>query len=150
MNKIILIIIVILIAVAGGYFLLRGGYQAPAPVTPEVTVPEETSEVTTPEEEVSAPIPSEAKEFAVSGNEYSFNPSSINVKAGDQVKITLKNTGRLVHNFVIRDLGVSGRTISPGQTDTIEFAVPEAGTYTFICSVPGHAIAGMLGDLVVE
>lgn len=131
MNKIILIIIVTLIVIVGGYFLLREEPTILEGVTP-------------------LPTPPAVQEFAVSGTEYSFNPSSITVVAGNQVKITFRNTGRLVHNFVVRDLAVSTRTISPGQTDTVEFTAPVSGTYTFICSVPGHSIAGMLGDLEVE
>ena len=48
------------------------------------------------------------------------------------------------------DLGISTKTIGSGQTETIEFVAPTSGTYTFICSVPGHATAGMVGDLIVE
>lgn len=36
-----------------------------------------------------------------------------------------------------------------GQEDTIEFEAPEKGTYTFICSFPGHA-AIMNGKFIVE
>ncbi|TCC99405.1 plastocyanin/azurin family copper-binding protein [Pedobacter hiemivivus] len=36
-----------------------------------------------------------------------------------------------------------------GATDTIEFTVPEKGTYDFICSFPGHA-ATMRGKFIVE
>ena len=149
MNKVILIIIVILIVIVGGYFLLRGAYQAPAlaPTTPAPTAP--TEEVSPGPEEVSAPTPS-VKEFTVSGTEYNFNPSSIRVSAGDRVKITFRNDGRIGHNFVVKDLGISAKTIGSGQTDIVEFTAPQSGNYTFICSVPGHATAGMAGDLIVE
>ena len=39
--------------------------------------------------------------------------------------------------------------IGGGQTTTIEFQAPEAGTYTFICSFPGHYIQ-MQGRFIVE
>lgn len=39
--------------------------------------------------------------------------------------------------------------IGGGQTTTIEFEAPEAGTYTFICSFPGHYIQ-MQGRFIVE
>lgn len=141
MSKTILIIVIILVVVIGGYFLLKGGYQASAPTS--------TPEVTALEEEILPPT-GQVKEFTVSGTEYSFSPSSITVSAGDRVKITFRNDGRIGHNFVVRDLGIGTRTIGPGQTDTIEFTTPQSGTYTFICSVPGHAVAGMVGDLEVE
>lgn len=39
--------------------------------------------------------------------------------------------------------------IGGGQTTTIEFEAPEAGTYTFICSFPGHYVQ-MQGKFIVE
>jgi azurin len=42
------------------------------------------------------------------------------------------------------------KLLGPGEEDTITFKVPaEAGEYTFICSFPAHAMAGMKGVLVV-
>lgn len=100
-----------------------------------------------PQEEVEAP---QAREITVSGTEYRFSPGSITVSAGERVKVTFKNTGSILHNFVVKDLGISTKTIGSGQTDTIEFTAPQSGTYTFICSVPGHQVAGMEGSLEVE
>jgi uncharacterized cupredoxin-like copper-binding protein len=39
--------------------------------------------------------------------------------------------------------------VSPGETVTIQFIVLETGTFKFICSVPGHEVAGMVGELTV-
>lgn len=39
--------------------------------------------------------------------------------------------------------------IGGGETTTIEFEAPEPGTYTFICSFPGHYIQ-MQGQFIVE
>jgi azurin len=39
--------------------------------------------------------------------------------------------------------------IGGGQETTIEFTAPEAGTYDFICSFPGH-YALMKGKFIVE
>jgi azurin len=41
--------------------------------------------------------------------------------------------------------------VGPGETKEITFKVPTApGTYTFLCSFPGHFAAGMKGTLVVK
>lgn len=37
-----------------------------------------------------------------------------------------------------------------GETVEITFEAPAAGTYTFLCTFPGHAAAGMIGTLVVK
>lgn len=91
------------------------------------------------------------KEFTVLGTEYSFNPSLITtVSAGERVKITFKNEGRAPHNLIIEGLGIATKLIGPGETDTVEFTAPASGTYTFLCSVPGHRASGMEGQLIVE
>lgn len=37
-----------------------------------------------------------------------------------------------------------------GQQSTVTFTTPAAGTYTFLCTFPGHYIAGMKGEFVVQ
>ena len=125
-TKYVGIIIVGLLVVVGGYFLLRGGYQAPA----------------------SAPDPTSAP--TVASTEFSFSPASLNVKAGERVKITFRNSSRAVHNLVIEGLEVGTKTIGGGQADVVEFTAPSLGTYTFFCSVPGHRASGMKGSLKVQ
>lgn len=41
------------------------------------------------------------------------------------------------------------KTIGGGESTTVEFTAPEAGTYEYICSFPGHW-AMMRGKLIVE
>jgi azurin len=39
----------------------------------------------------------------------------------------------------------------PGETVEVSFKVPaKAGTYTYLCTFPGHYVAGMKGQLVVK
>lgn len=136
MNKTILITVVILIALVSGYFLLRGGYQAPMPTAPA------PGEATAPTSAI--------KEFTISGSEFSLNPALITVSAGERVRITFRNIGSAPHNLVIEGLGVSTKTISGGKSDTIEFTALASGTYSIFCSVPGHRASGMEGSLIVE
>jgi nitrite reductase (NO-forming) len=142
MNKTLWIIVAILLVVFVGYFLMRG-YRAPTP-TPTTPAP------TAPKEEVTPTPGAPVKEITVVGTEFSFNPSSITLSAGERVKIIFKNEGKAPHNLIIQGLGIGTRTIGGGQTDTIEFTAPSSGTYTFYCSVPGHRSAGMEGRLEVK
>lgn len=135
MNKLVIIIAIALVIIVGGYFLLRGGYQAPAPTSP-----------TAPSTEGLAG----AREITVIGTEFNFNPSSINVKAGEKIKLTFKNNGGASHNLVMEGLGLKTKTIGSGQTDTVEFTAPASGTYAFFCSVSGHRSSGMEGSLRIE
>lgn len=147
MNKLVLFIIVILVVATGGYFLLRGSYQAPSPVVMPTVTPEKQTEQPT---STTVEVPVKAKEVTVIGTEFSFSPASINVKAGERVKITFKNTGGAPHNLILEGLGIETKTISGGQTDVVEFTAPSSGTYNFFCSIPGHRASGMEGALKVE
>lgn len=43
------------------------------------------------------------------------------------------------------------KMIGGGSTDTIEFTVPEEpGEYAYVCTFPGHFMAGMKGTLTVK
>ncbi len=96
---------------------------------------------------------------------FQFTPSQTTVPAGTEVILTFKNVGHLDHNFLIVAGDIDPFTITaadalngittgivPGVDETtVTFTAPAPGTYTFVCSVPGHAAAGMVGTLnVVE
>lgn len=136
----ILIGLGILVLVAAGAFVFsQSQYGNPAPVVAPRTAPE-----TVPVEEASK---EGVREITVSGDEYSFSPNSLALTAGEQVKVTFKNTGNLPHNFVITELGVSTKTIPGGQEDSVTFTVDKSGTYAFFCSVGDHRQRGMEGEL---
>lgn len=137
MKKTILATAGVLVVIVGGYFLLRGGYQVPASTPAETPLVAQTPAAG-------------ATEINVSGSEFSFSPASINVKAGERVKITFRNIGQAPHNLVLEGLGITTKTIGGGQTDVVEFTAPAAGTYSFFCSIPGHRSAGMEGSLKIE
>ena len=65
-------------------------------------ISKETSKQTRTEAKTAVAV----KEFTVSGQNFSFEPSSITVKKGDKVKITFKNTQGF-HDFRIDELGVA-------------------------------------------
>ena len=47
------------------------------------------------------------------------------------------------------DAGTGTRPISPGQSKTLRIGILLKGTYEYLCTVPGHAAAGMKGILTV-
>jgi uncharacterized cupredoxin-like copper-binding protein len=79
----------------------------------------------------------------------SFDPSEISVHAGQPVQVVLQNTGVLPHDFTLSEGSAQAVAITAGggQTATGSFLIPQPGTYTFICSMPGHASAGMRGTI---
>ena len=57
------------------------------------------------------------------------------------------NRGTLAHDFKI-----AGRTttlIKPGKSAVLRVVFRKAGHYRYVCTVPGHAAAGMKGVLTV-
>jgi len=45
---------------------------------------------------------------------------------------------------------VKTKFVGPGESDTISFTAPSAGTYDYICTFPGHVMAGMRGVMTVK
>jgi plastocyanin len=91
-----------------------------------------------------------AREIVVEAKEMLFNPKEIRIKKGEKVKIVLKNTGKMVHDWVLEDTDYRTKIISPSESDTVEFVIDEAGEYTYFCSVGTHRQMGMEGKLIVE
>ncbi len=85
----------------------------------------------------------------VTGTEYKFDPNTITASAGQQVHVTFKDAGTLEHTFVIKQVNFK-LDAQPGQTVSGTFTAPSAGTYQFACDIPGHAEAGMVGQLIVK
>jgi nitrite reductase (NO-forming) len=76
-----------------------------------------------------------------------FTPAMAMVPAAGTYEVEFKNTGSALHDITFAD----GTTITAegGKTATGSVTVP-AGGLTFLCSIPGHADAGMKGEVMVE
>jgi len=76
-----------------------------------------------------------------------FQPNAFTVDVPGTYEIALKNTGTIGHDVTFPD----GTKIAAaaGETATGTIAIPAEGT-SFICSVPGHADAGMKGTISVK
>ena len=86
------------------------------------------------------------------GDGVSFEPSAIVVKAGAPVQLTLQSVGGADHDFTLSE-GVARPvkiTAKGRQTATGAFTIERAGDYEFVCSVPGHAMAGMRGTIIAQ
>jgi uncharacterized cupredoxin-like copper-binding protein len=78
-----------------------------------------------------------------------FDKSSLTAKEGT-VTINFTNQAPLGHNFTIE---LNGKVLAAtptfqGATKTLKVGL-RPGTYTFLCTVPGHAAAGMKGTLTI-
>jgi Cu+-exporting ATPase len=78
-----------------------------------------------------------------------FGPSDVTVPAGRFVVLRFTNDDPVFHDWMVEGLANVDAGARPGQTQRIRFRIETPGTYTIVCSVPGHAEAGMVGRLVV-
>lgn len=97
------------------------------------------------------------------GDEFRYDPASATVPAGANVTVTYENVGALEHNWLLvsdrvdpleateADAigGATSGVIAGGTSSTFNFVAPQAGEYQYVCTVPGHAAAGMVGTLTV-
>jgi uncharacterized cupredoxin-like copper-binding protein len=78
-----------------------------------------------------------------------FDVTTLTAQVDQPIHLTYINEGMIDHGFKIEGL-VEETNIKPGQTLMIQFTPTKAGEYRYICAVPGHEPAGMVGTLLVE
>jgi uncharacterized cupredoxin-like copper-binding protein len=135
--------LLVVVLLGGYYFMTKSNSTVVNTQTDNTQVQAPTATQT----EVTA---SETKKFTVEGSEFAFSPQTIEVNKGDTVELSFKNTGAYPHDLVVGDLGVRTKIIKQGEMDTVSFLADKAGTYEFLCSVPGHSDKGMVGSLTVK
>ena len=79
-------------------------------------------------------------------SELKFKLTKLRVPTGT-VTFQVRNRGVLQHDFKIK--GKATMRLMPGQTATLVVRFAKAGRFAFLCTVSGHATAGMKGRLTV-
>jgi uncharacterized cupredoxin-like copper-binding protein len=92
--------------------------------------------------------------------EFKFKLSKVSLKKGvvsfkftnggnlpHDLKVCSSNKGTLVANTCT---GRSTPLVSPGASNTLRVTFLRSGTYEYLCTVPGHAAAGMKGLIKVS
>ena len=98
-----------------------------------------------------APASSSAIEVSADPNgALEFLPTELKAKAGE-VTIDFTNKSSVPHSVAIEQGSATlGSTEVIAQSTTKTTVKLKPGTYTFFCTVPGHAEAGMKGTLTVQ
>lgn len=146
MNKGLLMGVGLLVGLAVVAAVLVNTTKKPVSQSPTPSAQTEITE----NEEATAPANQATREVTVSGNEYSFSPSSLTLTKGETVKVTFKNIGTLPHDLIIDELGVATKTLKGGEMDTVTITADKAGTYKFYCSIGNHRAQGMEGTATVQ
>lgn len=116
--------------------------------------------------------------LGVQGESLAYDQTTLTAPANTEVTVTFNNTSTSQqHNWVLANGGdevaaeideaaVSNppeylpsdmsnviahtQMLQPGGSDSVTFTTPGPGTYTYLCTFPGHYAAGMKGTLTVE
>jgi Cu+-exporting ATPase len=86
----------------------------------------------------------------VTARDTRFQPADVSVGAGEWVVLEFTNDDTVVHDWMVEGVPNLDVPARPGQTAKLRFVLDTPGTYRVMCSIPGHAEAGMVGTLTVE
>ena len=148
-------------------FTMFGDFEATEAASPVIVESTGTS--------TGEPVGATGLQINVQGDALEFDASSLSATAGSEVELTFSNGSALFeHNWVLvrpgtkdavatrgtanpttgwiqpddPDVIANTKLVSAGQTGTISFTAPAAGTYQFVCTFPGHN-GTMFGDFEV-
>lgn len=95
-------------------------------------------------------IDASAQQVEVIARDVAFEPRDIRIEAGRWTVVTFTNQDGIFHDWDVEGLANVDAGARPGQTTRLRFVIDRPGTYRILCTVDGHAEAGMVGTLVVE
>ena len=135
-----------------------------------------------PHDQKAGPVKKEQKDWGIAGDAKAvrrtvefrmtdnmrFSPDTLEVRQGETVKLVLRNSGAVMHEFVLGTkkeleehaaLMVKFPTmehsepymahVAPGKTGQIVWTFNRTGDFDFACLIAGHYGAGMVGKIKV-
>ena len=108
----------------------------------------------------------ESDDFRILGfdalpGEEGANPT-YEMSVGDRLVFDVVNAGLSFHSFGVTadeegfdniipgtEIAAATNPLKPGESGQSEFVATEPGTYYYICTVPGHRVQGMVGEIIV-
>jgi len=99
--------------------------------------------------------------------EFGFEPESIALSAGEEVRLVFRNEGDLLHNLKVDGIDVEvldSQSTGPlsgdegelfvgadaGEDGYVTFVPQEPGEFEYYCTIPDHRALGMEGSLAVR
>lgn len=90
------------------------------------------------------------KVFDITARQWEFEPSTIVVKKGDEVKLNISSVD-VTHGFSLPEFDINNVHLVPDTTSFITFTADKTGSFTFSCSVfCGSGHSNMDGILIVQ
>ena len=89
-----------------------------------------------------------ATTIQVRGGEFFFKLSAKSIAKPGKVTFVFRNVGHVKHDFKINRKVTP--LLGPGKTARLVVTFKKKGKYSYLCTVPGHAAAGMKGVFTVR
>ncbi len=124
------------------------GAQAPTWTFPPVGVASTVKVTPAPSTSSGSGTAAVVGKLEINAFDLGFTPNALTVDAPGRYAVTLKNTGSIAHDLTFAD-GASTGSVDAAKSATVEVDIPATGL-AFICSVPGHAAAGMQGKVAIK
>ena len=139
----------------GGHSEHAGNDEAPS--SNEGSVPGEAASADEADREVTV----------LASDKLRFDPTSVEVSAGEVITFVVTNEGQIDHEFVLGDEAyqeahgedMAGHemsesdnavTVAPGQTAELTWRFESSGEVLYGCHEPGHYDGGMVGTVAVS
>jgi uncharacterized cupredoxin-like copper-binding protein len=95
------------------------------------------------------------REVEVTATDFAFaGLAGFTAKAGEKIELKLENDGHTPHNLQVLDAAGNEvgevEDVAPGKTGEAVIELEKAGTYTYRCTIDGHADKGMQGTFTVS
>jgi plastocyanin len=82
-------------------------------------------------------------EIQLVASDFKWDQTSLDMKAGSQVKVEVRNQGQAEHNFTFTE-GKANQDVEAGEDATVTFTAPAAGSYPFFCKYHPTAMKGTI------
>ena len=110
-----------------------------------------------------------ARTIEIVMSEMAYEPSSIEVKRGEQIRFVIRNAGKEDHEFLLattkenlahaemmkkhrhmKHEDPNGVTLAPNKSAELLWKFSKAGTFEYSCLIPDHRDYGMIGRVTVR
>lgn len=89
-----------------------------------------------------------ATAITVTATDYHFALTKQSLPKPGSATFKIVNKGKYPHDLKIN--GKTSKMLQPGQSTSLTVAFAKAGSYPYLCTVPGHAALGMKGTFKVS
>jgi uncharacterized cupredoxin-like copper-binding protein len=110
-----------------------------------------------------------ARTIEIVMSEMAYEPSSIDVKRGEQIRFVIRNAGKEDHEFLLattkenlahaemmkkhrhmKHEDPNGVTLAPDKSAELLWKFSKTGTFEYSCLIPDHRDYGMIGRVTVR